>query len=76
MVGRALDGEIERDLQAVLTRRRDERTEVLDRAKPMAYTLPTSSAVGVSVLFLPLRFFRPIGLIGGKYSTSKPSSLT
>ena len=41
-------------------------------AAPMAHGLPTSSGSAVNVLFVPLRLMRPIGWMGGKYSTSKP----
>src|SRR5437899_95240 len=43
---------------------------------PMAHGLPTSSGPAVSVLFLPLRAVRPIGWMGGRYTTSNPSSPT
>ena len=42
----------------------------------MAHGLPTSSEPAVSVLFLPLRAVRPIGWMGGRYTTSNPSSPT
>ena len=41
---------------------------------PIAHGLPGSSAAGTSVLLRPLRLTRPIGWIGGKYRTSKPSA--
>ena len=41
-------------------------------AAPIAHGLPTSSGAASSVLLRPLRRSRPIGWIGGKYSTSKP----
>ena len=43
-------------------------------AAPIAQGLPTSSGFAVSALFVPLRLMRPIGWMGGKYSTSKPMS--
>jgi hypothetical protein len=39
---------------------------------PMAQGLPTSSGAAVTALFFPLRFSRPMGWMGGRYSTSKP----
>ena len=41
---------------------------------PIAHGLPGSSGPAVVVLFDPLRLVRPIGWIGGRYKTSKPSS--
>jgi hypothetical protein len=41
-------------------------------AEPMAQGLPTSPGVAASVLLTPLRLTRPMGWMGGKYSTSKP----
>ena len=78
MVGRALDGEVERDLQAVLVRGLDEPAEVLEGAEFgwIASWPPSSGADGVGaagiagrasrLLFWPLRLVRPIGWIGGK----------
>ena len=40
---------------------------------PIAHGLPTSSGSGVSELFLPFRNVWPIGWMGGRYTTSKPS---
>ena len=78
MVGRALDREIERQLDAVLARASDKRTEIVQRAQlgmnslmpafgrtdgvDAARDLPAS---GVSALLRPLRLVRPIGWIGG-----------
>src|SRR2546429_672646 len=42
-------------------------------APPMAHTLPGSPGCAVSVLLRPLRWVRPTGWIGGRYTTSKPS---
>src|SRR6478672_13659334 len=42
--------------------------------EPMPYTLPGSPGPATSVLLAPLRFVLPIGWIGVKYRTSKPSS--
>ena len=39
---------------------------------PMAQGLPTSSGAALRELFLPLRAVRPMGWIGGRYSTSNP----
>ena len=78
MIGRALDREVERDLQPVLARRRDEAAEIVERAelgmdRVVAALVAAdriraagSSGAGVSVLLRPLRFFLPIGWIGGK----------
>ncbi|MDT4861140.1 hypothetical protein FQZ97_957320 [compost metagenome] len=41
-------------------------------AAPIAQGLPTSSGPACSALLGPLRCSRPMGWIGGKYSTSKP----
>ena len=43
---------------------------------PIAQGLPTSSVLASRVLLRPLRRSRPIGWMGGKYSTSKPMPLT
>lgn len=40
-------------------------------AAPIAYGLPGSPSTAVTELLRPLRFFAPIGWIGGMYSTSK-----
>jgi len=41
-------------------------------AAPIAHGLPTSPGPAAGVLFLPLRFSRPIGWMGGRYTTSNP----
>ena len=89
MVGRALERDVERDLDAVLAaacasrRRKSSSVPSAGRialcppsSAPMAHGLPTSSGRASSVLFGPLRRSRPIGWIGGKYSTSKPRRAT
>ncbi len=43
---------------------------------PMAQGEPGSPGCGSSVLLRPLRLRRPIGWIGGRYSTSKPIAAT
>src|SRR5689334_23125033 len=45
-------------------------------SEPIAHGEPTSSGSGVNELLRPLRFDTPIGWIGGRYRTSKPSSAT
>src|SRR5579864_7172867 len=42
----------------------------------IAHGLPGSSGAATSALLRPLRLVRPIGWIGGKYSTSNPISAT
>ena len=78
MIGRRLVGEVERDLEAVLTRRADEAVEIVDRAEPRLHRLvparlaadrPRAAGIarpGVSELFGPLRKLVPIGWIGGR----------
>ncbi len=76
MVGRALDGEVERDLQAVLAGRFDQSGEVVEVAElrvdgvVAAFGRPDRiGAAGIvgggrQLLFRPLRLVRPIGWIG------------
>ena len=76
MVRRALDGEIERDLQAVLARRRNQPLEIVERAElrvdGVVAALRGADGVGAAgiagpgrqALLRPLRFVRPIGWIG------------
>jgi hypothetical protein len=85
MIGRALEGDVERDFDAEL--RAPCAADCLKSssvpscgrmslwppsAEPMAQGLPTSSGCAASVLLTPLRLTRPMGWMGGKYSTSKP----
>src|SRR5438477_2550467 len=44
--------------------------------EPIAHGLPGSPLFAVSALLRPLRFVLPMGWTGGKYTTSKPSSLS
>ena len=77
MIGRALHGEIERDLHAVLAAGRHETAEIVERAelrmdgvvaallrRRWHRGLPGSSGPACSALFVPLRLVRPIGWIG------------
>ncbi len=79
MVGRALDREIDRDLQPVLVRLLHQPPEVLERAELRMQRIVAAivradrvdgaeiaGAPAVSELFLPLRLVFPIGWIGGK----------
>ena len=78
VVGRGVDGEVERDLQPVLARRRHQPGEVLERAElgmdGVVAALGRADGVGaagivrpgVRVLLRPLRLVRPIGWIGVK----------
>ena len=85
VVRRALEGDVERDLDARGRgpRRRGGRSRRWCRARggsslwppsaaPIAQGLPGSSGPAVRVLFGPFRKLRPIGWIGGRYRTSKP----
>ena len=81
MVRRALDREVERDLDAVLAPGRHEPVEVRQRAElgmdrvvaavepiapPIAHGLPGSPFSAASALLRPFRFVVPIGWIGGR----------
>ena len=89
MIGRGLEGEIERDLEALPARGLDEPIEVRRGCRaparsPCGRRPPSRSPTGCrdrpvcasSELFRPLRKLRPIGWIGGRYSTSNPMALT
>ena len=79
VIGRALEGDIQRDLDAVWSRGGcDQRVEIGERAEfgqdacvatflrlPIAQGLPTSPGSAVTELFLPLRKAVPMGWIGG-----------
>ena len=78
VVGRRLEGDVERDLEPVARRRGDEAVEVVERAELRvdagvaalgARRSPRAARIvgaGVGVLFGPLRNARPIGWIGGR----------
>ena len=85
MVGSALEGDVEGDLDAALAGLRDQAPEILERAElrdgspcgrpmqpPMAQGLPASPSAAFGLLLGPLRSVMPIGWMGGRYSTSKP----
>ena len=76
VVGRGLQGDVERDLEAVAPGLGDEEVEVLERAevgvdrvvaavgRADGIGLPGSPGSAVSVLFRPLRAVVPMGWIG------------
>lgn len=81
-----LDGEVEGDLQAVVGGCSYQATKIFASAqlwmdRLVSALLATNGIraarivrTGGQELFGPLRKLRPIGWIGGKYSTSKPMS--
>jgi hypothetical protein len=84
VVRRALEGDVQGQLDALGLRLGQQALEVSQRAqrtedgvvpafgRPTAQGLPTSSIPGVQGVVGPLRRCRPTGWMGGKYSTSKP----
>src|SRR5437867_9262129 len=88
VVGGALQGQVKGDLQAVPARGTDELLEVGEGAQRRVDGVvaalgradrPRGADVarpGVQAVVGPLRLTRPIGWIGGRYSTSKPIAAT
>ncbi len=88
VVGRGLEREVERDLDAEVRAAATSRSKSATvpssgctavwppAAAPIAHGLPGSAGRAVVTLFGPLRCVVPIGWIGGRYSTSKPIAAT
>ena len=85
VVGRRLDGDVHRQLHALRLRRLAEARQCVQSTQLWRHRVVatvgradgvwTAGVAGFafSVLLAPLRFVRPMGWIGGMYTTSKPS---